>query len=620
MLRLGFNRNLLLIGLLGMVVGLITPAHTARGASSSGMRITQVRIKERLDLEGNLWVTKEYKVHFSTPHHGIYKDIPKRFVDPVTKRHRKVEIDNIKVYNCLSQNNPHRYKVKNHRGYVFIKIGDPNRTITGDRCYGISYRVVGEVLRPSENRQALFWNLVGTGWNLSLHEVHAELTLPSQVKIAKVKCYRGAYRSRESCTSLSVRGNTVVMEEPVLLGHEALTLWVSWSPPLVKEKVIYDTTMEVKRKLFFLLSMAWVVVILLVLYLWYQGSTLSLKKSKMVLYHPPEEIGVLEAGVIIDNSLDGRDITAALISLAQKGYLKIDKIKDMSSLFSSHDYRLTLVKNPDANISPYEAIIISKIFGVHIGEEAEKAIEETSHKKLKRGLKSLLITLGLEKIDQPRTSVTLKEMTKEHVGTKLYSELSKVIYRNLQKKGYFAHTFKAARWVMGFLGFLIFMPINLGLMMTLQGTGILQRFGDLPIDMVIFMGNALLGMSIIKMSTKVGTKTKKGREITWRLMGLKEFISTAETDRLRRMYSEEELPDVFERFLPYAVIFGEEKRWGSAFDPIFQERGYSPSWYHGSDGFRASEFSHGISNSMSTATGGGGGAGGGGGGGGGGGW
>jgi uncharacterized membrane protein len=97
-------------------------------------------------------------------------------------------------------------------------------------------------------------------------------------------------------------------------------------------------------------------------------------------------------------------------------------------------------------------------------------------------------------------------------------------------------------------------------------------------------------------------------------------------------------PDMFEKYLPYAMIFGIEKKWARAFDAMNLSQ---PQWYGGvagshssffssggPSGFSASAFSSSLSSSFSSAfsssgagggaSGGGGGAGGGGGGGGGG--
>ncbi len=618
------KKRLEVLVILGWAVVLSALLSTpALGITTRGMSITRVKISERLDLEGNLWVTKEYQVNFSTPHHGIYRYVPKGFIDPVTRKRRAVKIDKLNIYNCLPGGSPHRYTVRNEDGILFVKIGDPHHTVKGNLCYGISYRVTGAVLRVSKEVQGLFWNLVGTGWNLPLHDVHAELHLPDEVRITGTRCYHGHYHSTESCTSLTRQGNTLVMEEPVLMDHQALTLGVNWTPPMVKETVIHDTLFEKKRRLFNIFVMAWIAAVLLIGYLWYTSSTLSLGKAKAVFYHPPEEIGILEAGVLIDNGLDGRDITAAFISLAHKGYIRIEQTKDKKSLFSSSDYRLTLKKDPDEDLDPYEAIIISTVFGVNLGEHVERQVEETGHSGMKEAWQALMRSLGSGDATGPRSSITVKEMVMLHLGSSLYKHLSKVIYRNLQQKGYFSLMFTPVRVFASFLGFLIFLPLNFGLMITSRA--VLPRqlpMVEIPPQPLLLLFNALVGVQAMRLSTKrIGAKTKKGKETTWRLAGLKEFIATVEADRLRRMYGDDELPGVFERFLPYAVIFGEEKRWGKVFDPILQATGYSPSWYHGTGGFRAAEFSHGISSSISSAaSGGGSGAGGGGGGGGGGGW
>ena len=110
------------------------------------------------------------------------------------------------------------------------------------------------------------------------------------------------------------------------------------------------------------------------------------------------------------------------------------------------------------------------------------------------------------------------------------------------------------------------------------------------------------------------------------------YLKTAEKYRLQNL-----TPDLFEKFLPYAIIFGVEKQWGRAFDSFNLPE---PNWYHGAGavaggssfsgsggGFSASAFSASFASSFSSAfssssgggaSGGGGGAGGGGGGGGGG--
>ncbi|WP_404434515.1 DUF2207 domain-containing protein [Microbacterium lacus] len=132
--------------------------------------------------------------------------------------------------------------------------------------------------------------------------------------------------------------------------------------------------------------------------------------------------------------------------------------------------------------------------------------------------------------------------------------------------------------------------------------------------------------------------TAKGAEVRDHLEGLKIFIEWAEADRIRMLQSPagaERVPvdstdpreklKLYEKLLPYAVVFGQEKEWAKQLAVLYGDG--SPRWYAGSSGFNAAAFSSGIStlsastassSSTSGGSGGGGSAGGGGGGGGGG--
>jgi len=117
---------------------------------------------------------------------------------------------------------------------------------------------------------------------------------------------------------------------------------------------------------------------------------------------------------------------------------------------------------------------------------------------------------------------------------------------------------------------------------------------------------------------------------------------TAEKDRLEVLHPPQVTPEVFERFLPYAIALDAENEWSRKFETEAARAGqapdqqtYSPRWYSGSSysRFGSSDFASSIGGAIAGATaaaatapgrssgsGGGGSSGGGGGGGGGGGW
>jgi uncharacterized membrane protein YgcG len=91
-----------------------------------------------------------------------------------------------------------------------------------------------------------------------------------------------------------------------------------------------------------------------------------------------------------------------------------------------------------------------------------------------------------------------------------------------------------------------------------------------PVQVVIA---AVLSIGAVAVASRVmPRKTRKGR-IAWeKISGLEEYIRRAEVDDIR----EQERQGVFERLLPYAIIFGLSDRWGKAFADLYRQ---PPDWY-----------------------------------------
>ena len=71
-------------------------------------------------------------------------------------------------------------------------------------------------------------------------------------------------------------------------------------------------------------------------------------------------------------------------------------------------------------------------------------------------------------------------------------------------------------------------------------------------------------------------RTVPGARALERVLGFEEFLRRVEGDRLERVVK---TPEMFERFLPFAMAFGVERKWAKAFQGIYRE---PPDWYVGS--------------------------------------
>jgi uncharacterized membrane protein YgcG len=137
----------------------------------------------------------------------------------------------------------------------------------------------------------------------------------------------------------------------------------------------------------------------------------------------------------------------------------------------------------------------------------------------------------------------------------------------------------------------------------------------------------------------ISAPTAEGRQVLDHIAGFKQYLSITERERLDRMTPPEDTPEIFEKYLPYAIALGVENHWADRFAPVLAaaaaqgHQGFA--WYAGSNspwsdtsGFVSSvgsSLASSVSSSSSapgssSGSGGGGSSGGGGGGGGGGGW
>ena len=85
--------------------------------------------------------------------------------------------------------------------------------------------------------------------------------------------------------------------------------------------------------------------------------------------------------------------------------------------------------------------------------------------------------------------------------------------------------------------------------------------------------------------------THLGRQVMDHIEGFKHYLGVAEEERLNLANPPEKTPELFERFLPYALALDCEQQWSEKFDAILQAAGqapgesrvgYRPSFYTGS--------------------------------------
>lgn len=173
------------------------------------------------------------------------------------------------------------------------------------------------------------------------------------------------------------------------------------------------------------------------------------------------------------------------------------------------------------------------------------------------------------------------------------------------------------------------------ILLVLAGLSFFVSFFLMVITIGLGAGAVVSAIIIFIFAFLMPSRTQEGAELEMRIKGFRMYMETAE--KYQQQFNEKE--NIFERFLPYAILFGMTKEWLEKMKTIYGEEyfnSYQPTWLYGAmltgGHFDLDNFT-GTLNSMSSnmastiasapsssGSGGGGFSGGGGGGGGGGGW
>src|SRR4051812_43244431 len=180
------------MGAVAFVVFAVAAAGTAHAADGLSEGITRYDVDVTIQPNGELLVRETIDYDFgSVPHHGIYRDVLNRVDYPPKPNHDRVyplEVLSVRA----SESTPADYTVDREGNYERIKIGDPDRTITGEHSYEITYRVRGAMNGFSDHDE-LVWNAIGNEWSVPIGA--PTVTVHAPVAITNVNCASGPYGS-----------------------------------------------------------------------------------------------------------------------------------------------------------------------------------------------------------------------------------------------------------------------------------------------------------------------------------------------------------------------------------------------------------------------------------------
>lgn len=518
-------------------------------AQDSGWIIDNYAADITLLKDGEVDVVEQLEVNFrNLEKHGIYRDIPFVYEDENGEK----TYTEIIVEEVFQDGREAEYELLEENGYIRIKIGDPNETISKKHVYEISYSVRG-VLRSFEDHDELYWNVIGPYWEVPIEKASA--TVRSQKGgLKKVDCFVGTLGSTFHCESRLVSDSQAEFQTVRSLNpYEGFTIVVGYEKGLYpfitveRPKTLIEKFFE-WPSLITLISVA-VFGIVSVFFVWLSGGRdywnnqifvknihqkgtvkpIGGHETVVVEYSPPEKLPPAVLGVLADETAHTHDVTATIIDLATRGYLTITEVPK-KWLFGNTDYTLTLKKDSFDNLYAYEKLLLTELF-------------------------------------ESGNSVTVSSLKKS-----FYDSLKKVkdeLYKEVTDRNLFPKNPDSVRSM--YLVIAIFVII----------AGIFVTFFSIDSGNIyladISIGTAISGLVLLIFSRFMPRRTAYGRELYRRVKGYELFISNVEKHRQKFF----ENKNMFNDVLPYAIVFGLTKKFSDAMKEMGIEPAKSTTWYHG---------------------------------------
>ena len=522
---------------------------------------------------------------------GIYRDFPTEYEDKLGNQY----VVDFKPLSVLRNNAPEDSHTQTIRGGERVYFGSADRYISnGEHAYVFRYRA-SRMLGFFDAHDELYWNVTGVEWAFPIDRASATVAFGFDVAANDLtaEAYTGAfgYTRRDYTSRIDASGRVHFETTKPLAALTGLTIVVGWPKGLVTAPtemqrlgwLLQDNAGLLIAILGFMLLLGYYVPV------WYRFGRDPEEGVVVTRYEPPQGFSPASLRYVRQMYYDDKVMTAAVVNLAVKGYLRIDLEEGADGFLGigkTPDEYTLLQTRPQAEPPPMAAGE-QELYDGLFGEGKRVALANDNHARL-GGAR-----------DAHKASL---------------------------KRDYKQHYFR-------FNGLLNIPAIVIFILASILALA--SGPSPLVFAMIIAMAVTTIFFAIV-----MKRPTLRGRKLLDEILGFKDYLEIAEKDEMNLRNPPEKTPQLFEAYLPFALALGVDQLWAEKFAAVLAAAGqaggatYQPRWYNGSwstmDLSRAtSQMSNSLNSAITSSVsppgsssggGGGGFSGGGGGGGGGGGW
>lgn len=283
--------------------------------------------------------------------HGIERVIPYR------DGQRVYDIENVRVTDGGQHAEAH---ISHSRGALTVRIGDGDVRVQGVRTYVIDYDVA-HALTPRQDDDELYWDAIGTGWNVPIDAATVRVSAPAVPAYAG--CFAGREGAHDACGVPTLIGTSTSFGRR-LGAHQGMTVKIK-----LPKGAVHVPPPRYERPL---LAVTWVGATML-------GGFCALLLAAAALVrwrrHPHRPVSDLPAlarpaeAVYLVHRAGPSSAAAILVDLAVRGHLHI----------TDDGESFTLTRRPSTEpLLPHERALLETVLGddseVQVGEAQRSAV------------------------------------------------------------------------------------------------------------------------------------------------------------------------------------------------------------------------------------------------------
>ena len=468
--------------------------------------------------------------------------------------------------------NPRAFTVETDDAGFVLVTSRTDAFVQGRQTYVFTYtqRNVTRYFANTDDDE-FYWDTNGTGWYQYFGNVSARVHVSAALATSLTgnnACYRGYEGSTNACEiSVTDEGAGVVFSasEDQIGAFENVTLAIGFAPRTFvprDESYLGSAQAPIQLLAVFgsLAALFWAIVLR-------RGPLADGRGRPTIIaeYTPPEDLDLITAAVLLKRTT--RAAAAQFVDFAVRRRIRIVESPKTGWFSTGSDYLLEL-RDADGLSGPELSLAVA-LFGYRLepGTGYLMSGKDTKLSELVRGT--------IQNATAGSTKAGLRRSPR--VGAALLPSLLAI----LATVGSF----------------------SAGIAMLDAAVG-----GILPA--VLFALPIIVVLIVFRLVFRTPV-TERGAELRDHLLGLQLYIRLAEADRLRMLQSPSgaettavsttdtrRVVDVYEKLLPYAVLFNLETQWAAELGKYYTEA--TPDWYSGTGAFNAAVFASSIG-SMSTA-------------------